>query len=98
MTDIFDKNREAVDADKQSTFGENCELKGVPQGEEGNPKQCIKTSSGTEEPHLDRRPADTLRDDQREGGEEQASVVAGIQSDQQNSSENDSRPSGQYDE
>ena len=91
----FEQNRDF----NQSHREENNEevKKGQPQGEEGNPNQRIvsRDDINNEEKQLDRRPADLENGQGDSLGNETSSAIAGVQSDQQNSTRNTSNPSGE---
>jgi len=71
--------------------------KGQPQGEEGNPNQRLthREALDQQEKELDRRPADVANGMANDQGDQSSSAIAGIQSDQQNSSEGASKPIGE---
>ena len=78
----------------ESRHSSSCPPKGTPQGEEGNPNQCIKSSESLEDTELDRRPYDLDKETPNDS-DEKASRIPGIQSDLKNNSSDDAKPDGQ---
>ncbi|RZK13731.1 MAG: hypothetical protein EOO43_17455, partial [Flavobacterium sp.] len=91
----FEQNRDFNQSHREDKQDENVE-RGQPQGREGDPNQRIVKSDelNNEEKGLDRRPADAINGIIDEG-DDTSSAIPGMQSDQQNSTRNNSRPDGE---
>ncbi|MDQ8003534.1 MAG: hypothetical protein REI64_01970 [Pedobacter sp.] len=71
--------------------------KGQPQGREGDPniRMANREALESDRPELDRRPADVAQGNASDIGDEKSSAVAGVRSEQQDSSEGESKPTGE---
>ncbi|RZL69933.1 MAG: hypothetical protein EOO93_00045 [Pedobacter sp.] len=91
----FEQNRDFNQSHRDDKQGEHIQ-RGQPQGREGDPNQRIVKSEelNNEEKGLDRRPADAANGN-IEKGDDTSSAIPGMQSDQQNSTRNSSKPDGE---
>lgn len=91
----FEQNRDFNQSHREDKQDEGVK-RGQPQGREGDPNQRIvkREELSNDEKGLDRRPADAINGNMDEGSDT-ASAIPGMQSDQQNSTRNNSRPDGE---
>ncbi|MCJ0743713.1 hypothetical protein [Pedobacter montanisoli] len=95
----FEQNRDfnQLHREENPVSDKKEEEKGELGGSEGNPDQKLvnREELNKEERELDRRPADIAHGEGDQLGDESSSAIAGVQSDQQNSTRGNRKPLGE---
>ncbi len=93
----FEQNRDFNQSHRDDHQNNEHNEKEGPQGKEGDPNQHLvkREELDNEEKELDRRPADTTDGAKEDEGDSTSSAIPGVQSDNQNSTRNSSKPNGE---